>query len=52
MNFRNKIKLCAPKPAQTQSPKTLVAILEENAVKERIFILKLCEIYNLDNSRK
>ena len=27
INFRNKLKLCAPKPARTQSPKTLAVIL-------------------------
>jgi hypothetical protein len=26
MNFSNKLKICAPSPARTQSPKTLVAI--------------------------
>src|SRR5690606_24024857 len=25
MNFSNKLKLCAPKPARTQSPRTLAA---------------------------
>ena len=30
MNFSNKLKLCAPKPARTQSPKTLVVILERH----------------------
>ncbi len=26
MNFSNELKLCAPKPAQTQSPKRLAAM--------------------------
>ena len=29
MNFSNKLKLCAPKPARTQSPKTLGVSLAE-----------------------
>jgi len=28
LNFSNKLKLCAPKPARTQSPKTLAASRE------------------------
>jgi len=33
MNLSNKLKLCAPKPAQTQSPKTLAVILERHTKK-------------------
>lgn len=29
INFSNKLKLCAPKPARTQSPKTLEDVLTE-----------------------
>jgi len=29
LNFSNKLKLCAPKPARTQSPKTLAAIIKQ-----------------------
>ncbi len=31
MNFSNKLKFCAPKPARTQSPKTLAATAFENS---------------------
>ena len=35
INFSNKLKLCAPKPARTQSPKTLVATLKDEIANER-----------------
>src|SRR5690606_24634463 len=31
LNFSNKLKLCAPKPARTQSPKTLAATLPDDS---------------------
>jgi hypothetical protein len=34
MNFSNKLKLCALKPAKTQSPKTL-EVMAENRFKKR-----------------
>jgi hypothetical protein len=30
LNFSNKLKLCAPKPARTQSPETLQASLKRH----------------------
>ena len=43
MNFGSKLKLCDPKPARTQSPKPLAAILSElNSMKKpRIFKITL-----------
>ena len=35
MNFNNKLKLCAPKPARTQSPKT-------SGCEKSHFLLKYC----------
>ena len=31
MNFSNKLKLCAPKPARTQSPGTLPASVADDS---------------------
>jgi hypothetical protein len=41
MNFSNKLKLCAPKPARTQSPKTLPAITKKDNMKLTTLILGL-----------
>jgi hypothetical protein len=35
LNFSNKLKLCAPKPARTQSPKPLWLILKRHDTTER-----------------
>jgi len=56
MNFSNKLKLCVPKPARTQSPKTLVGILKkkmEQKLKQEILHLykKLKEEDNTKENR-
>lgn len=50
MNFSNKFKLCSPKPARTQSPKTLCVILPTTIVTNREGLNKLRELSTqLDN---
>ena len=34
LNFSNKLKLCVPKPARTQSPKTLAVSLKDHATNQ------------------
>ena len=48
MNFSNKLKLCAPKPARTQSPKTLT----RNPGLENAYVLPLVELpaFSLGNA--
>ena len=40
MNFSNKLKLCAPKPARTQSPKTLAPIIGKKETDVTVYKMK------------
>src|SRR5690554_1412747 len=44
MNFSNKLKLCAQKPARTQSPKPLALMLKQNLQMKKTFAFILFSV--------